>query len=659
MRYFTINPPVFFGSALILSAFVLVGAIFPSRAEALFSILQSEILADFGWLYLLSVAVFLIVLLIFALSRFGTLKLGPDDAEPDYPFSSWMAMLFAAGMGIGLMFFAVGEPLTHFVHPPEAASRSIAAEREAMAVTFFHWGIHAWAIYALVGLSLAYFGYRYHLPLTIRSGLYPLLKERINGPYGHVVDIFAVCGTIFGIATSLGFGVLQINAGLNHLINLPVTPLVQIVLIIAISSIATVSVLTGLDRGVRRLSEINLIVAIALMIFVLVIGPTSLLLRSFVQNIGLYLDSIILRTFNIYAYEPREWINAWTLFYWAWWISWSPFVGTFIARISRGRTVREFVLTVLFLPAGFTFLWLTTFGNTAIHIDTTIANGALAEAVSADVAVALFQFLEYLPLSTLTSAIAVLLVAIFFVTSADSGSLVVDTIVSGGVANTRAIQRLFWCVLQGLVACVLLLTGGLKALQTVTVASALPFSIVMLILCWGLFQGMRTDLARRAALRPFIPPRPTAAGPSWEKRIGQILHIPTREDVDKFIRTCAEPALCAVAKEMLAKGCDATIERDPERGAISLIVAAEDLRPFVYGVEPASHPLPVFTALDAAIGELRHEAHTFFSDGSGGYDLMGLTKEDIINDVLTQFERYQAIVRSPRQQLYVTSPKTQ
>jgi choline/glycine/proline betaine transport protein len=656
MRHFVINPPVFFGCVLILSAFVLVGALFPSRAEALFGILQNEILADFGWFYLLSVAVFLIALLIFGTSRFGTLKLGPDDAEPDYPFGSWMAMLFAAGMGIGLMFFAVGEPITHFIAPPDAVSRTIQAERQAMAVTFFHWGIHAWAIYAVVGLSLAYFGYRYDLPLTIRSGLYPLLKGGINGPCGHMVDIFAVCGTIFGIATSLGFGVLQINAGLNHLVDLPVTPLVQVTLIVVISAVATVSVLTGLDRGIRRLSELNLIVAVALMMFVFLVGPTTLLLRSFVQNIGLYLDSIILRTFNIYAYEPREWINTWTLFYWAWWISWSPFVGTFIARISRGRTVREFVLTVLFVPAGFTFLWLTTFGNTAIYIDTTIANGALADAVSADVAVALFQFLEYLPLSTLTSAIAVLLVAIFFVTSADSGALVVDTIVSGGVANSRAIQRLFWCVLQGLVACVLLLTGGLKALQTVTVASALPFTVVMLILCWGLFRGMRTDLARTAA-RQVIPSHTAASSLAWEKRLGHILHIPTREDVDRFIRESVEPALSAVTKELLARGCDATIDRNPERGAVSLVIAVEELRPFVYGIEPASHALPVFTALDAAMGELRHEARTIFSDGSGGYDIMGLTKEEIISDVLTQFERYQAIVRSPRQQLYVTAPK--
>lgn len=354
-RPFIINPPVFFGSVLIIALFLAVGVIVPEQASAIFGGLQSRILAGFGWLYLLSVGIFLAAVLLLCLGDFGRLKLGPDDSTPDFRFSSWIAMLFAAGMGIGLMFYAVGEPMTHFMQPPTAEPRSIAAMREAMSVTFFHWGIHAWAIYAVVGLSLAYFGYRYNLPLTIRSGLYPLLKERINGPIGHAVDIFAIVGTMFGIATSLGLGVSQINAGLSYLTGLPVGPEVQLPLIAVITGLATVSVVTGLDKGVRILSELNLVVAILLMLFVLVMGPTELLFRDFVQNIGLYLDTLVLRTFNIYAYEPTPWIDGWTLFYWAWWISWSPFVGMFIARISRGRTVREFVVAVLFIPAGFTF----------------------------------------------------------------------------------------------------------------------------------------------------------------------------------------------------------------------------------------------------------------------------------------------------------------
>lgn len=658
MPRFNINPPVFIGSVIIIMAFVLVGVFAPTRAEQLFGLMQTEILHRFGWLYILAVAVFLIVVAILGLSRYGSLKLGPDDATPDFPYGSWIAMLFAAGMGIGLMFFAVAEPMMHFGAPPEATPGTVAARREAMLVTFFHWGIHAWGIYAVVGLALAYFGYRYNLPLTIRSGLYPLLKDRINGPIGHAVDIFAICGTMFGLATSLGFGVLQINAGLNYLTGLPVSTVMQVGLIAVITAIASVSVITGLDRGVRRLSELNLLLAVALMLFVLLVGPTAHLLQSFVQNIGLYLDKFLLKTFNIYAYEPKPWIDSWTLFYWAWWISWSPFVGMFIARISRGRTVREFVIAVLFIPAGFTFLWMTVFGNTAMFVDSTVAGGALAAAVAEDVSVALFQFFGYLPLSAVTSTIAVMLVAVFFVTSSDSGSLVIDTIAAGGATDTPALQRLFWCVLEGVVAAVLLIAGGLGALQSATIASALPFTIVMLILCWSLFRGMSADLANRAAARaPAAAPAFPAAAPSWQKRLGLMLQTPDRNDIAGFIAATVEPALASVAQELQAKGRTATVERDSETGAASLVVPAEGVRNFVYGVQTASHALPVFSAFEAVRSDCRYEARTFFSDGSRGYDVMGLSREQLIGDILVQFERYLALMQSPQLSLYAGAPE--
>jgi choline/glycine/proline betaine transport protein len=413
-KRFVINPPVFFGSLIVIFLFLAIGVLFPSGAEEIFRRLQVGILNQFGWLYLLSVGIFLLAVLLLCLGRFGRLRLGPDDSTPDFSFVSWVAMLFAAGMGIGLMFYAVGEPMSHYMAPPTAEPRTVAAVREAMAVTFFHWGIHAWAIYAVVGLSLAYFGFRYNLPLTIRSGLYPLLKERINGPIGHAVDIFAIVGTMFGLATSLGVGASQINAGFNYLLGWPIGPEVQLPIIAVVTAFATISVVSGLDKGVRILSETNLVVAILLMIFVLVVGPTSELLRDFVQNLGLYLDGLVLRTFNIYAYQPTPWIDAWTLFYWAWWISWSPFVGMFIAKISRGRTVREFITAVLFIPAGFTFIWMTVFGNTAIWIDSGAAAGQLGTAVAADISVGLFQFFQYLPFPVVTSTLAVILVAIFF-----------------------------------------------------------------------------------------------------------------------------------------------------------------------------------------------------------------------------------------------------
>jgi len=658
MPKFVINPQVFFGSVAITAIFLGIGALFPGQAEEIFAAVQSWILDSFGWFYLLAVGIFIGSVILFAASSFGNLKLGPDDSSPDFHYLSWVAMLFAAGMGIGLMYFAVGEPMTHFAAPPEAEPLTIAAQRQAMSVTFFHWGLHAWAIYAVVGLSLAYFGYRYNLPLTVRSGLYPLLKTRIDGPIGHAVDIFAICGTLFGIATSLGFGVLQINAGLKYLLGLPDSVAVQLVLIAVITAVATISVVTGVDKGIRRLSELNLILAILLMLFVLAVGPTAQLLRDFVQNIGFYLDTIVLRTFNIYAYEPRPWIDAWTLFYWAWWISWSPFVGMFIARISRGRTVREFVIAVLFIPAGFTFFWMTVFGNTALFIDTTVADGALHRAVADDLSVALFQFFQYLPLPVLTSSIAVLLVAVFFVTSADSGSLVVDTIAAGGETETTTAQRVFWCAMEGLIAVVLLLAGGLGALQSATIATALPFSVIMLVLVWALFKGMKSDLAQRQIGQGTIAPQAyPAAGLTWQRRLGLILNAPTEEEVADYIARIVRPALESVAQELEKRGRVATVSRDNDGYSVSLTVPASGVRDFVYGVHPVAYRLPAFSALEAAQGDQRFEAHTFFSDGSRGYDLMGMTQEQIISDVLAQFDRYLQLVQSPEASLVIGAPE--
>ena len=655
---FIINPPVFFGSIFIVALFLAIGVLFPSQADEIFQSLQARILHSFGWLYLLAVGVFLVAALLLCLGRYGRLKLGPDNSEPDFKFVSWIAMLFAAGMGIGLMFFAVAEPMTHFMIPPTAEPRSVEAMREAMSVTFFHWGIHAWAVYGIVGLSLAYFGYRYNLPLTIRSGLYPLLKERINGPIGHAVDIFAVVGTIFGIATSLGLGVSQINAGLNYLFDFPVGLKLQLSLIAIVIVFATISVIAGLDKGVRILSETNLVVAILLMIFVLTVGPTGVIFRDFVQNLGLYLDSLVLRTFNIYAYEPTPWIDKWTLFYWAWWISWSPFVGMFIARISRGRTVREFITAVLFIPAGFTFFWMTVFGNTAILIDTTVAAGALGDAIIKDVSVGLFQFFEYLPFSGLTSILAILLVTIFFITSADSGALVIDSIAAGGETQTTTGQRVFWCVLEGVVAGALLIAGGLGAIQAATIMSALPFIIVMLALVWSLLAGMRADLAHQQAHaeRHLVPAAHPAAGVTWQRRLGLILSAPKKSEVEKFIQDQVRFALDQVSKELSARGRK-TYVTEEESGALSLRSPAEGVRDFVYGVALQAQRVTTLTPIAAGQAEYRYEAQTYFSNGSRGYDVMGMSRDQLIGDVLAQFERYLHLVHAPGSQLLHGAPE--
>ncbi|HWJ87989.1 MAG TPA: BCCT family transporter [Pelagibacterium sp.] len=658
-KLFIINPPVFFGAVIVIGLFLAIGIVFPHQADEVFGLIQSGILQTFGWFYLLAVGIFLVTVLLLCFGRYGRLKLGPDDSTPDFKFTSWIAMLFAAGMGIGLMFYAVGEPMSHFMEPPTAEPRSVAAMREAMTVTFFHWGIHAWAIYAVVGLSLGYFGYRYNLPLTIRSGLYPLLKERINGPIGHAVDIFAIVGTMFGIATSLGVGVSQMNAGLAYLFDFPVGPIVQLPLIAGVTALATLSVVSGLDKGVRILSETNLIIAILLMLFVLVVGPTTQLFRDLVQNLGLYLDSIVLRTFNIYAYEPTPWIDAWTLFYWAWWISWSPFVGMFIARISRGRTVREFVTAVLFIPAGFTFIWMTVFGNTAMFIDTGVAGGDVGRAIAADISTGMFRFFEYLPFTGLTSTVAIILVAIFFVTSSDSGSLVVDSIAAGGETETTIGQRVFWCVMEGVVAGALLLAGGLAALQSATVASALPFTVIMLGLVWSLTMGMRADLAQqyaRTAPRASVTPAQPAAGLTWQRRLALMMRSPNKKDVESFIVSEVRPALEQVASELTDRGRSSHVETD-EDGNLALRSPAEGLRDFIYGVSLTAQPIANFAPLAASKPSYRYEARTYFSSGGRGYDIMGLNRDQLIADILAQFERYLHLTHSPEVQLLHAAPE--
>ena len=489
-----INPPVFLASALLILLFVLFSAVFTDTASMMSGAFYTWVITKAGWFYVLAVTGFLLFVVWLALSRFGQIRLGPDDSTPDYSYIAWFAMLFSAGIGIGLMFFGVAEPVTHFMLPPVGDTQSVDAARQAMRLTLFHWGLHGWAIYAVVALSLGYFSFRHNLPLTIRSSLYPLIGDRIYGPIGHAVDVFAVLGTLFGVATSLGLGVMQINAGLNYLFDVPVMIPVQVGLIALVTSIATISVVMGLDGGIRRLSILNMVLAAGLLIFVMLAGPTVLLLQTLIQNTGNYTSELLDMTLNLYAYQPNDaWLGAWTLFYWGWWIAWAPFVGMFIARVSRGRTIREFVIGVLLVPLGFTLMWMTFFGNTAIDMIMNRGMASLATDVAADSSVALFQFLEQLPWSGVTSLLATILVVTFFVTSSDSGSLVVDTLTSGGADHTPTWQRIFWAILEGLTAAVLLTAGGLAALQTATVASALPFAVVMILMCWGLVRALRRE----------------------------------------------------------------------------------------------------------------------------------------------------------------------
>jgi choline/glycine/proline betaine transport protein len=647
-----INPPVFIASSVLTLALVVTAVLYPEATDTLFGAVQAWVTHSAGWFYVLAVAGFLVFVAVLAISDHGRVKLGPDHSEPDYSYGSWFAMLFSAGMGIGLMFFGVAEPVMHYVDPPEADPATVAAARDAMRITFFHWGIHAWAIYAVVALSLAYFSFRHDLPLTIRSAFYPLIGERIHGPIGHSVDTFAVLGTIFGVATSLGFGVIQVNAGLNYLFDVPNTVGIQILLIAGITAIATASVALGLDSGIRRVSEFNIVLAVLLLLFVLVAGPTVFLLQTLVQNTGLYLSNLFEMTFNLYAYEPTTWIGGWTLFYWGWWIAWSPFVGMFIARVSRGRTIREFVFGVLFVPVGFTFMWMTFFGDTALHMIMMQRIVELADAVKADTSVALFQFFEHLPFSGVTSLLATVLVVTFFVTSSDSGSLVVDMLTSGGDEDSPVWQRVFWAIVEGVVAAALLLAGGLKALQTATIASALPFAIIMILMCWGLTRALNIESVKRLSLRRArVAPRGPHAATGWQSRLRSLIHQPGRAEVGRFLNDVVKPALTEVADELRGQKLDALVG-DDDKGRVWVEVRHGEEIDFFYSVHPRPYDPPSFVLRDTRASRAQalkyYRAEVHLREGGQDYDIMGWSRGDVINDVLDQYERHMHFLSAVR-----------
>ena len=641
----TILKPVFVPSVLFIVILVLFTILMPQIANEVFNNIKNFVAEKFGWLYMLSVGIFTLFVLFLAISPFGKFKLGPDQSKPAYTNISWFAMLFSAGMGIGLMFWSIAEPVMHFISPPVGSKQSIESAKLAMNIVFFHWGLHAWSIYAVVGLVLAYFSFRHGLPLSIRSALYPLIGDKIHGRIGHSVDTIAVLGTVFGVATSLGFGVLQINSGLNYLFDIPVGITTQIILIAIITSLATISVVLGLDGGIKRLSELNLYLAGFLLLFVFLAGSTFFLLNAFIQNIGSYLSSVVFMTFNQYSYDKTSWISSWTLFYWAWWIAWAPFVGMFIARVSRGRTIREFIIGVLFVPVGFTFIWMTVFGNSAI--DAIMHDGfiLLSSAVSSDVSTALFRFLEHFPFSSITSILAIVLVITFFITSSDSGSLVIDTIASGGKHNNPVWQRIFWAITQGIIAIALLLAGGLTALQSASIIIALPFAIVMLIACWGLYKALSLETIRNESLQHHMNAgRHGKISGTWKARLGRIIEFPKVEETKRFINEDVLSAMNLVKDELTKYSWNVEILND-KQNAISIIrVEHSDDFDFIYEVRARNYDTPSY-AYPESVNPTKEQkkyarAEVYLQDGNKAYDIYGYDEDVIATDIIDQFEKH-------------------
>jgi choline/glycine/proline betaine transport protein len=637
-----LDRPVFYTSVIALAVILGGSAIAPESAGRLFAGVQSAIVANGSWYYVLVVAIILVSTVAVALTRFGEIKLGPDHAQPEYSLPSWFAMLFAAGMGIGLMFFGVAEPVNHFLSPPLGDGGTAAAAKEAMKLTFFHWGLHAWATYAIVAVILAYFAYRHDLPLTLRSALYPLIGDRIYGPIGTAVDVFAILSTTFGVATSLGFGVEQINSGLNFLFDVPKSITVQVGLIVLTTGLATVSVVLGLDVGIKRLSELNIILAIALLVCVLALGPTVYLLQMFLQNTGGYIGDLVGKTFNLYAYEPTDWLGGWTIFYWGWWISWAPFVGLFIARISRGRTLREFVFGALAAPTLFTLLWMTVFGNSAIALILDQGVMDLATAVQQDESVALFKFFENFPGSSVLSMLAIAMVFVFFVTSADSGAMVLNMLSSNGRDDTPLLRRIFWMAMIGASALLLLLAGGLPALQAAAIASALPFSFVILLSIWGFVRALSVDHAKRQTLvLTSVAPTGGPESTDWKLRLRNLLDNPGQADVSSFIEDTVGEAMRQFADELKTHGLEVQLDIEPAVQAKLSVLHGEEID-FQYSVVGRLHQRP-----DGAMrGDSGSDEDSYFraevqlKEGSQDYDVMGWTQKQVLHDILEQYEKH-------------------
>ncbi|RDH79189.1 BCCT family transporter [Mycolicibacterium moriokaense] len=496
----SLKPQVFIPASIVIVALIAFAVIYSSTAKDAFGKLNSAITSGIGWWYILITTAFVLFAIYCGASRIGRIRLGRDNERPEFGFWAWLAMLFSAGMGIGLVFYGVAEPLTHYVEPP--AARGIpgstdAAADQAMAITLFHWGLHAWAIYVVVGLGMAYMTYRKGRPLSVRWLLEPLVgRKAVEGPLGHTVDVIAIVGTLFGVATSLGFGITQIASGLEYLGWIQINNWWVVGMIAAITTIATASVVSGVSKGLKWLSNINMVLAAVLALFVLLLGPTLFLLQAWVQNLGVYVQSLPQLMLRTAPYSDGEWLGSWTVFYWGWWISWAPFVGMFIARISRGRTIREFVAGVLLIPTLIGSLWFTVFGDAAVLRQRNDGDMLVDGAV--DTNTSLFHLLDGLPIGIITSVVAILVIIFFFVTSSDSGSLVIDILSSGGELEPPKLTRVYWAVLEGVAAAVLLVVGGsgsLTALQTASIATAVPFSLVMVAACVAMFRAFRFDLA--------------------------------------------------------------------------------------------------------------------------------------------------------------------
>ncbi len=652
------NPLVIGATLFFVVLLVAMILIAPEQTQTLLNAAKSGIFANFSWFYVLAFSVFLGFLVILSVSSLGNIKLGNDEEEPEFGFLSWLAMLFAAGMGVGLMFFGVAEPLTHYLSDITTGSAEH-KQQEALLHTLFHWGIHAWAVYGTIALALAYFGFRYKLPLALRSCFYPLLKERINGKLGDLIDIMALLATLFGVITTLGFGASQLGAGLHQLGWISENSFsLQVVVIAVVMSLAIFSAISGVGKGVKILSELNLTLAFCLLIFVLVAGPTLYLLSAFSDNIGTYLSNLVQLSFKTYVYEQEHtgWFSGWTILYWAWWCSWAPFVGLFIARISRGRTIREFIFGVLVIPSMFGILWFTVFGNTAIWLNDGEAAGTLGQMISSPETL-LFKFLDYLPLSGVTGLVSLVVISLFFITSADSGIYVLNNIASRdkSLAAPRW-QAVMWGILMSVVAIVLMQSGGLANLQAMTLLVALPFAMLMLLMCFSLWKGLSAD--KKYFDTKVNPTSIFWTGDKWKERLEQMMNQTQEKDILRFLKHTVLPAMRELRQELIGK-YDLSVQIntlfDQDEPAVELVIQKDLMRDFMYGVKSIGREVSEQLINDDNLPHIQHsmtyEPYTYFFDGRVGYDVQYMDQDELIADMLKHYERYLSLLDDVGQEL--------
>ncbi|ENX30411.1 MULTISPECIES: choline transporter [Acinetobacter] len=645
-----LNKVVFYFSATLILLFSIITILFNEQANQVIINILNWVSRTFSWYYLLAATLYLVFIVFIACSRYGEIKLGPKHSKPEFSLLSWSAMLFSAGIGIDLMFFSVAEPLSHYINPPVGEGETFEAARQSMVWTLFHYGLTGWSMYALIGVALGYFSYRYNLPLTIRSALYPIFGKKINGPIGHTVDTAAVLGTIFGIATTCGIGVVQLNYGLHVLFDLPENIWIQTALIAVAVIITIISVTAGVNKGIRILSEINIYVSIGLLLFILFVGNTEFLLAALIQNFGDYISQFPKLSLTSFPFEqPKEWMNSWTLFFWAWWIAWSPFVGLFLARISRGRTIREFVTGTLVIPLLFTLTWLSIFGNSALYSVIFDGNTQLATTVLENPAHGFYDLLAQYPGFTFTAGVATITGLLFYVTSADSGALVLGNFTTKFTNIEHDSPRwlsVFWAIAIGLLTLAMLMANGVTALQNTTIIMGLPFSFVIFFVMAGLYKSLRLEDFRQASTS--LNAAPVVGNVdilNWKKRLSRVMLHPSLSQTRTMLDNVCKPAIEAVATELIDKGIQVNIqekslEEEPELYHLDLTIQLDEEENFVYEIWPVRYDTPNFSSRGKRTKRYYYRLESYLFEGSQGNDLVGYSKEQVINDILDKYERH-------------------